>query len=565
MKRHAFSKILFILIVLLFISASGCITPEQETPELQPVSEEYYAEMDDVLDPYIQTIDDQMKQITALVWNAARELDGVPADDPSVYLTIMKLKSEIPLSYDVERIDKDNVLTMITGESDKLSLIGVEIITNQYAEEVFKAAGSQCIISKYTAFQNGESGIKVSAPIYDAEGNFDGTLQVIMDSGYLFSGPAERLRTEYGYTVWVAQDDGSVIYDEDTRQIGVDLTNPPLGLTPSFTKAAAEILTNESGHVSYIYYSAELNNTSQRNAVWNTVEPGYGQTWRVVLVDNFPKPGEIEGTTTTQEEIETFVVNAFIYANKEGEEKALAAFNDPKGEFIDGEMYIFAADMNGTILSHPYQPALVGKDSWSAEDSTGVKYVQRMIARAQQGGGYVFYLYPNPNQNYITELKLSYVLPINNEWFLGAGMYEHHAAFSHTVSIDWQKRNELISQVRTMHYLAAVKGIPAVTDMMMDPNSSFQREGFYPFAVTGNGTILAFSSDKSLVGTNQLGLINSYGMSFVREGISLGKSGGGLMYMLTWDQNYQREVYVLDYVEPVGNDTYFASYMILED
>ena len=54
-------------------------------------------------------------------------------------------------------------------------------------------------------------------------------------------------------------------------------------------------------------------------------------------------------------------------------------------------------------------------------------------------------------------------------------------------------------------------------------------------------------------------------MSVVREGISLGKSGGGLMYMLTWDQNYQREVYVLDYVEPVGNDTYFASYMILED
>jgi signal transduction histidine kinase len=115
-----------------------------------------------------------------------------------------------------------------------------------------------------------------------------------------------------------------------------------------------------------------------------------------------------------------------------------------------------------------------------------------------------------------------------------------------------------------MRYLAAVKGIPAVTEMMMDPNSEFQREGLYPFAVNGNGTILAFSQDPALVGTNQLGNVNSYGMSFVREGISLGKAGGGLMYTLAWDSIQKKEVFVLDYVEPAGNDTYFASYMILE-
>ncbi|MEA5037840.1 MAG: cache domain-containing protein [Methanocorpusculum sp.] len=521
--------------------------------------------MDDVLDPYMQTIDDQMKQITALVWDAARELDGVPADDPSIDLALLKLKSELPMSYDMGRVDADNVLRAITGEENNQLLVGRVIKTPPFTEEEFKAAGSACIISGYSAFQNKERGVKVIAPVYDAEGNFDGTLQVSLNIIYLLSGAVDRLRADYGYTVWVAQENGIVLYDEDSRQIGIDLKNTSLDNTPSFTKAASEILTNTSGHVSYIYYSAELNNISQRNAVWSTSDPGYGQKWRVVLVDNFPRSSEITETTTTLEELKAFVVNAFVYANKEGEEKALAAFNDPNGEFIDGEMYIFAGDMNGTFLSHPYQPALVGKDSWSAEDSTGVKYIQRMIARAQQGGGYVFYLYPNPNQNYETELKLSYVLPINNEWYIGAGMYEHNAAFSHTVSIDWQKRNELISQVRTMHYLAAVEGISSVTEMIMDPESEFQREGLSPFAVTGNGTILAFSRDKTLVGTNQLGLTNSYCMSFVREGISLGKSGGGLIYALVWDPNYQREVYILDYVEPAGNDTYFASYMILED
>ena len=564
MTRTAFPRILFIGIILLFIAAAGCINFFPETQELEPVSDEYYAEMDDVLDPYIQTIDDQMNEITTSVWNAARDLDGVPADDPAVYLIMMKLKSEIPLSYDVERIDKDNILTMITGLEDEHQLIGEDIVTNQYTEEEFKAAGSQCIISAFGTFQNRERGVKVIAPIYDAEGNFDGTLQVSLNIIYLLSGPAERLRTEYGYTVWAAQENGIVLYDEDTREIGVDLTIPVEGHTPSFTKAAAEILTNESGHVSYIFYSAELNNISQRNAVWSTILPGYEQKWRVVLVDNFPKPHEITETTTTPEELKAFVENAFVYANTVGKEKALAAFNDPNGEFIDGEMYIFAGDMNGTILSHPYQPALVGKDSWSAEDSTGVKYIQRHIARAQQGGGYVFYLYPNPSVDYSTELKFSYVIEVDNEWYLGAGLYNHNASFSHTVSIDWQERNELIKQVRTMHYLAEVNGISAVTDMMMDPNSEFQREGLYPFAVNGTGTMLAFSADPALVGTDQLGSVNSFGMSFVREGISLGAAGGGLMYMLVWDANLQREVYVLDFVKPVGNDTYFASYMILE-
>jgi signal transduction histidine kinase len=115
-----------------------------------------------------------------------------------------------------------------------------------------------------------------------------------------------------------------------------------------------------------------------------------------------------------------------------------------------------------------------------------------------------------------------------------------------------------------MRYLAAVEGIPAVTEMMMDPDSSFQREGLYPFAISGNGTILAFSRYPELVGTNQLGSVNSYGMSFVREGISLGQSGGGLMYTLAWDSVTQKERFVLDYVEPAGNNTYFASYMVLE-
>ncbi|WP_319379285.1 cache domain-containing protein [uncultured Methanocorpusculum sp.] len=564
MLRHAFSKILFILVVLLFISTSGCILETQNTPELQPVSDEYYAKMDTVLYPYMQTVDEQMQEINALVWETARELDGVPMDDPAVDLALLKLKSEIPLSFDLGRLDKDNILRAVTNEQYVQWAVGTYIPANHYTEEELKAAGENCTISQFTFFENGEQGVMVIAPVYDVNGNYDCTLQVALDVGYLFSGPAEELRTKYGYTVWVAQDDGIVIYDEDTPEIGADLKNPSSAYPPSLNSAITDILDNESGKTSYIYYTIDWHDIIQTNAVWSTLDPGYGQNWRVVLIDNVPMPHQTSELTVTREELKAFVTNAYVYAQTHEKSEGIAEFNNPNGEFIDGELYIFAGNLDGTVLSLPYQPPLIGTNLWMAEDTTGVKYVQRQIARAEQGGGYVMYLYPNPTQDFTTELKLSYVMPIDDEWFIGAGMYEHNTSLAHTTSVDWQERNEFIKQVRTMQYLAEVEGVSAVTDMMMDPNSDIQIEGLYPMAITENGTVLAFARNPDIVGTNQLGRVNSLDISLIREGISLGKEGGGLMYTLMWDSTINKENFILVYVVPADDDAYFASFIILE-
>ena len=563
MKHITLSSIVIIGILLLFLAAAGCIAAPDE-PKIEPVSDQYYADMNAVLDTYLLTIEDQMKQINASVWNAARELDGVPANDPSVKLALLKLKSEIPLAIDAGRVDKESYLAAVTNEAGEKTLVGTYVGSYQFTEEDFKAAGNTCLISGYTTFKNGERGVRIAAPVYDANGNFDGILQVPLDVDYLFAGPAEVLKNDYGYTAWIVDTDGIVLYDDDTYEVGSDLTVETSYFTPTYTKAVHTILANTSGQASYIHFTRGWVGIDQINAVWTTLHPGVGTEWRIILTDDVHTYEGAVNPLVTRDELKAFVTNAYVYALKEGKLKALAAFNNPHGQFVDGELYIFALDMDGTVLTLPHQQPLVGTNAWFGKDSSGVNYVQRMIARAQQGGGYLFYLYPNPDEAFRHELKISYVIPIDGDWFIGAGVYRHDSTLSHGGIIDWQTRNALVEQVRTMRYLAAVEGIPAVTEMIMDPNSAIQREGIYPFAVTGNGTVLAFSSEPSLVGTNQLGSVNSYGMSFVREGISLGKSGGGFMYTLAWVSEKNSEAYVLDYVEPAGNDTYFASYMILE-
>lgn len=182
-------------------------------------------------------------------------------------------------------------------------------------------------------------------------------------------------------------------------------------------------------------------------------------------------------SSVTVDELKSFVENAYVYATKVGKTEAMAVFNKQTGDFIDGELYIFAYDMNGTVLALPHRPDMIGENRWYLQDTTGIKYIQRTVARANLGGGFVLSLYENPADNFVSELKLSYVMAIDDTWFIGSGIYPEDQPFSNTSYIDWQKREELVSQVRGMDYLTIIEGIPAVTDLINDPNSDLNGQG----------------------------------------------------------------------------------------
>ncbi len=563
LDRHIF-LLMIISIAMLLIFTSGCITTADTSPRMDPVPAGYYDEMDTHLQPVISTISGEMKNVTSAVWNTARELDGLSPDDPAADIALLKLRRDVPFSFEAVMFDKNETLIASSIDIDKTGLINSGKATYHYTEEELEAAGQECIVSGYGPLLYDDTGVTVTTAIYDAEGNYNGTLRVGLNTGYLFSGITEALRNEYGYTLWVTQTDGLVIFDQDSIEIGRNLVTDSIYQIPSLQNMVKNALGNESGNNSYIFYDETWMNLVQTNTVWDTVSPGYGTEWRIVLSDNVAENSDEKQMTTTPGEMKNFVQKAYIYTMTEGKEAALAEFNNPNGEFIDGELYIFAYDMNGTILALPYQPGLVGENRWSIEDSSGVKIVQRGVARAEQGGGYVLYLYPNPTDGYAQEFKLSYVMAVDNDWFIGAGMYIYDDSFTQTKYINWQEKKDLIRQVRNMQYLSKTESISAVIEMIEDGDSDVQEERLYPFAFTENGTILAASLDPLMSGTNNLGFTNSYDMSVVREMISLAQDGGGLMHSLIWDPITQKENNVLIYIEPADSTIYFGSILIIE-
>lgn len=68
-------------------------------------------------------------------------------------------------------------------------------------------------------------------------------------------------------------------------------------------------------------------------------------------------------TPLTTADLIPFVDQAVAYARANGREKAIAVFNDPKGPFVKGNLYIFAEDYDGTALAEPLQHHSSGRTS----------------------------------------------------------------------------------------------------------------------------------------------------------------------------------------------------------
>lgn len=85
--------------------------------------------------------------------------------------------------------------------------------------------------------------------------------------------------------------------------------------------------------------------------------------------------------------------------------------------------YFFVYDLQGTSLMHSRQPELVGRNLWELRDPQGRATIQQLVEQAQQGGGYVDYLWRKPSSGQVAP-KLGYVVALPRwNWMLGTGLY----------------------------------------------------------------------------------------------------------------------------------------------
>jgi len=127
-----------------------------------------------------------------------------------------------------------------------------------------------------------------------------------------------------------------------------------------------------------------------------------------------------------REDAKALVKRAAAYVKYQGKEKALAEISTPKGMFDKGELYVFAYDLQGVMLAHPKNPALIGQNLINVPDIEGKLFRKEIVEKAKsQGSGWVDYVYLNPETNK-QEHKTTYFQKVG-DIILCCGIYKDYS------------------------------------------------------------------------------------------------------------------------------------------
>ena len=124
----------------------------------------------------------------------------------------------------------------------------------------------------------------------------------------------------------------------------------------------------------------------------------------------------------TKDEATAMVKKAVALIKANGNDKAFAEFNNPKGPFVDRDLYIAVYDMTGKCVSHGANPKMIGRDLIDNKDVDGKEFVkERVEMMKKQPSGWQEYKFRNPTTNQI-EPKAMYIERVNDV-IVGCGVY----------------------------------------------------------------------------------------------------------------------------------------------
>lgn len=293
------------------------------------------------------------------------------------------------------------------------------------------------------------------------------------------------------------------------------------GANGVFVTEMGNVVKNGSGFYPFVYVNPAHNRTLESKL-------GYGvkiddDWWLGSGIYTGPVEPAVAASTaapSTSQEIKDFVDNAAAYAEKNGKAAALSAFSNKSGPFVVGDVYIYALDYTGRDLALPYQPQLVGTSFYNLQDNSGRYYTRTEIALAKEGGGYLLYQYPDPSDNFTVKYKVSYVRPVDDTYWIGAGVY---------TSEDRLVDTELRQFVADAKSYGIARGREKAVAEFNNVNGSFINNGLYVFAYDYNGTVLVWPYRPDQVGINRLNATDPMGSHHVQAMLDGARNGSAMV------------------------------------
>ncbi|MDV2481107.1 sodium:calcium antiporter [Methanoculleus sp. Wushi-C6] len=535
------------LVIAVTVLGAGCM--EESQPPLQTTR-------DAVLQEAVLAIDQELASVGASLGEDARVLGETGLSGAAGKEALKQTLLEYPWAESYLVISRDGIVVMAVPEN-YAGLVNTDVSSQPQVQRAVRERAP--LMSEAFYLNEGFTGITQSYPICGTE--YLGFVSIAYRPDALIGRTIAPLTNGTPYDIWVAQTDGRVIYDTTPEEIGRNLFSDPDYQVPGLQEAFARIVAEPTGSLEYSFWDRSWERNVTKEAIWGTAGID-GAEWRVVVTRNLDAAerqqapaGERPPAADAAEEMKAFVASAAAYAREHDRTEALAAFNDPDGEFARDELYIFAYDMNSTVLALPFQPAFIGTNRSEVHDSSGVAYIYGMSRLAAEGGGSIYYLYPNPARGYAEELKLGYVLPVDGTWFVGSGIYIPEVATDFNTSV----RETLVQRVKAARGFAQEQGRETACAAFNDLSGDFADGGAYIFAYGTDGTTLALPYQPDLIGKNRLDFEDRYGVRVILLESAAAEAGGGFVYVTYYNPDTGLDGLKLCYVAPVDEKWFVGS------
>lgn len=526
--------------LLLLILGAGCINNE----ERQPTLEETYADQLTAAQHLKENLTESIQREVGSLPLAAKNIAVDPANQSLVYQEFTNLYLQHEWLRSLVVVDEHNVITAIypDGSTDLMTSIGDTIpvpdIISTEPRIAYYQTGNENITALIT-------------PMISDEGTYKGVIIATIDHTLFYETLVYNFQQQTDYKAWILDGDGNILYTPDRYSAETSITQLKSPEQAQLDRVVQSILANTSGLDIYTTYSYGKLKVVTEVVAWDKITVfKENKPSRIVVVTS-----EIDSSQqityprkSANMDLEEFVREACQFAQENGQEAAVAEFNNPNGRFTTAEFCIDAFSMNGTLLANSFRPGLVGTDRTNYQDLNDVYAIRMFINRAKQGGGYVTNVYQNPATGN-EEVKLSYVLPIDENWLITSGKYQPE----YDAYVSPERRVEMIQYVRKIEALIQEKGKQETVDLL---NSGLLlREDMRMKIFDYNGTYIVSYPYPELVGTSSMGITDIYRASIGREVLTMAQSGGGFQYMYYPYLSGETKL-TLTYVEPIDDEWY---------
>ena len=137
--------------------------------------------------------------------------------------------------------------------------------------------------------------------------------------------------------------------------------------------------------------------------------------------------------THERNEVRRWVQDAITLYKKAGKETLLKELADPGGRFVLNESYIFALNIDGTMVAHPTEPQLTGKNLMDLRDSEGNAFIRKIIDTAKNTGyGYLDYKWRRPESD--DEVQKTVFFELVDDIILCSGLYIYKESFLDSIT-----------------------------------------------------------------------------------------------------------------------------------